>query len=175
MWHPILNWNTKRLYRKKELREAAIADLQAGLSASRARDSRAEAAQLRNEADAIEKSIQAYQEKQDRGFWLCENGHEVQGPSEAEIETAKNAEVLSAPGQCHECSKYMKFIKTELMTGQERYEAKKEKEDAEKIAASKRKNADEAEEDAKNKDATEKHFRRMAAASRETADRLRRL
>ena len=45
--------------------------------------------QLNAEADAIEKNVKEYAEKEEKGFWLCENGHEtgdgIQPPPENRI------------------------------------------------------------------------------------------
>ena len=59
------------------------------------------------------------------------------------------------------------------LQGQEKYEADRERNEATKIAQSKRETAKQLEEDAKGGEDTAKHFRRQAQASRETAERLR--
>jgi hypothetical protein len=61
------------------------------------------------------------------------------------------------------------------LTGQEKYEADREKREAEKIADNKRQTAKQAKEAATQMVETVKHFRRMGAASRETAERVRNL
>jgi hypothetical protein len=63
----------------------------------------------------------------------------------------------------------------QVLAGQEKYEADKEKREAEKIAANKRQTAKQADEAATQMTETAKHFRRMGAASRETAERVRNL
>ena len=60
-----------------------------------------------------------------------------------------------------------------VLAGQEKYEADREKCEAEKIVENKRQTAKQAEEAATQMAETVKHFRRMAAASRETAERVR--
>ena len=61
------------------------------------------------------------------------------------------------------------------LAGQDKYEADREKNDAKKIAESKRQTAAEEEKNAENGEATAKHFRQQAANSRATADRIRKL
>jgi citrate synthase len=63
----------------------------------------------------------------------------------------------------------------QALVGQEKYEADKEKREAEKIVDNKRQTAKQAEEAATQMTETVKHFRRMAIASRETAERVRNL
>jgi hypothetical protein len=63
----------------------------------------------------------------------------------------------------------------QALEGKEKYEAEREKREAEKIIESKRQTAKQAEEAATQMVETVKHFRRMGAASRETAERVRNL
>jgi hypothetical protein len=122
-------WKAKRKYVYKELFESAIADLQAGLSESRAQDRLDSAAQLLTDADAIEENIKT----------------EEATPEYKALE------------------------------GKELYEANHERNEALKIVASKRQEAEQEKEQAKGSIDTAKMFRRQAAAGRETAERLKRL
>jgi hypothetical protein len=63
----------------------------------------------------------------------------------------------------------------QALEGQLKYEADKEKREAEKIAASKRQTAKQAEDNVAQMSDTIKFFRRNAAAGRETAERVRNL
>ncbi len=109
--------------------ESAANELNAGLSARRADEKRKLVAQLKAEADAIDKQISEGQESEEY----------------------------------------------KALAGQDKYEADREKNDAKKIAESKRQTATEEEKNAENGEATAKHFRQQAANSRATADRIREL
>jgi hypothetical protein len=125
----LAKYRAKRKYVYKELFEAEIADLQAGLAQSRANEKLKLAKQLIADADEIEGNIKREEAKPEY----------------------------------------------QALTGQEKYEADREKHDAEKIAENKRVQAKQEEEEAKGSLNTVKHFRRTAAAGRETARRLRSL
>jgi hypothetical protein len=61
------------------------------------------------------------------------------------------------------------------LAGQDKYEADREKNDAKKIAESKRQTADEEEKLIKDGEATAEHFRKQAANGRAVAEKLRKL
>jgi hypothetical protein len=81
--------------------------------------------------------------------------------------------------EAEEIDKNIKTVEADAeyqaLEGQLKYEADREKREAEKIADNKRQTAKQAEEAATQMVETVKHFRRMGAASRETAERLRSL
>jgi hypothetical protein len=72
-------------------------------------------------------------------------------------------------------AKEMETPEYKALEGQEKYEADKERKQAEKIAESKRQTAKQLEDEVKGGMDTAKHFRHQAATSRETAQRLRNL
>jgi hypothetical protein len=122
-------WWAKRRYIFSMETEAAVHDLNAGLSAQRAKEKRSLVAQLNADADAIDESIK----------------------TQTESEEYKS------------------------LTGQAKYEADKEKKDAENIAESKRQQAKEEERLIEGGEATAKHFRQQAGNGRLTAEKLRKL
>lgn len=159
-------WARRKFIWKIEI-EAVTQDLQADLSAQRAKEKRDLAAQLRKEADDMETRVKQMAAMEEKGFWLCDNGHEK-----------ADAFIPEAEGEgrtCLDCHKPTKFIKRDQMTGQEQYESDKGRKEVETMIAEKRKLADQHETDAKGGDDTAKHFRGQAASSREVADRLRKL
>jgi len=119
----------KRRYIWHQELEAANHDLNASLSALRAKEKRALVAQLNAEADAID----------------------------AHIKTQEESEEYKA------------------LTGQAKYEADKEKKDAQNIAEAKRAQAKEEGKLIEGGEATAKHFRQQAANGRATAEKLRKL
>lgn len=160
-------WAKRRYIWNTEI-EAATHDLNASLSALRAKEKRAYVAQLRAEADAIDENIKSMDANLEKGFWECENGHE----SPAQFEAGAKVDPLT---QTCECGKPAKFIKLDQMSGQEKYESDKQRGEAEKIAESKRQQATEEEKNAEGGEQAAKHFTRQAAASRATAERIRNL
>ena len=168
-------WWARRKYVWKIEIEATTQDLQADLSAQRAKERRDLAAQLRKEVETMEANVARIAEMEEKGFWLCENGHELPGPSTDQVAKANSEGVAAAPGSCPECRKPIKFIKRDQMSLQEKYESDKGRKEVETMIAEKRKLADQHETEAKGGDDTAKHFRRQAASSRDVADRLRKL
>ena len=158
--------------------EAATHEMNAALSAQRAKDAREMIAQANKEADDIEKRIAEVAVMEEKGFWLCEDGQEVPKCSLAlcdEHEAARCNECKTGKKACPVCDKPMKLIKRSEMTGQEKYESDQQRKEAEKIVESKREYAKQQEEQAKGGEDTARHFRREAARSHELADRLRHL
>jgi hypothetical protein len=174
----------KRRYIWHQELEAATHDLNASLSALRAKEKRALVTQLNAEADAIEKNIQRLSDLAEVGYWVCENGHErgkcpcASLRAEAIVHSSgcglEVIDPLKDP-KCAECGKQLKFIKRSEMSGQEQYEADKEKKDAQNIAESKRQAAAEEEKLIEGGEGTAKHFRQQAANGRATAEKLRKL
>lgn len=157
----------KLAYRFKLEKEAATNDLNAGLSARLAREKRKFVEQLNKEADVMETRIKQVAEMEEKGFWLCENGHEQ--------EDAEPDGLAKLSIDCDKCDAQSKYIKRSEMSGQEKYESDKERGETEKIVQSKR---DQAKDETKNMDGSEaaaKYFRNQAANSRATADKVRAL
>jgi hypothetical protein len=77
----LANWAAKKYYVFNQEFQAKTADLHAGLSLKLAAEKRALVEKLSKEADDIEASIKAVDEKLAAGYWECENGHEFIGGS----------------------------------------------------------------------------------------------
>ena len=170
MIRTLARWWARRRYIFKQEFEAALEDLQAALSAQRAKDKRDLAAQLRKEADDMETRVKQMAELEEKGFWLCEDGHE-----NADVRYVSGSSPVKMDEVCLVCDKPAKFIKRSEMTGQEKYESDKGRKEVETMIANKRQTAEQYDKDAQGGDDTAKHFRRQAASSREVADRLRKL
>ena len=193
MIRSLARWYARRKYRWATELEAGVADLQAALSAQRAGQKRDMAAQLRKEAEGMEAHVASMTEMEEKGFWLCDNGHEK---ADAFLRTSLKPDFKECddcaknPGSpvlcddclkrragrtCLDCKAPTKFIKRDLMTGQEKYESDKQRKEVETMIAEKKKLADQYDTDAKGGEDTAKHFTRQAASSREVADRLQKL
>jgi hypothetical protein len=161
-------WARRKFIWKIEI-EAVTQDLQADLSAQGAKEKRDLATQLRKEADDMETRVKQMAEMEEKGFWLCDDGHEAFSGVKPD---GSDGDPFT---DCPTCGKPVKLIKRSEMTGQEQYESAKGRKEVETMIAEKRKLADRHETDAKGGDDTAKHFGRQAASSREVADRLRKL
>src|ERR1035438_4605157 len=116
MIRTLARWWARRKYVWKIEIEAVTQDLQANLSAQRAKEKRSLATQLRKEAEDMETRVQQMAEMEEKGFWLCDNGQEFE----------------EKPfGGCTKCEPIgdkvvpVKFIKRSEMTGQEKYKSDK--------------------------------------------------
>jgi hypothetical protein len=158
-------WRAKRADRWKLELEAANRDVNAQLAENRAKEKRAFVDQLNREADDIETNIAKEEAKLEKGYYLCENGHESEKPF------LNGTDSFSCP----DCSKPAKLIMLSQMTGQEKYEADREKDDAKKIAAQKRQQAEQEATNATDGMKTAKRFRDLANNSRIVADKIKRL
>jgi hypothetical protein len=146
---------------------ASLHELNAKASQRRGDEKRKAVAQMNADADVIEKNIAEVDQKYADGFWECECGREnTQAPAVPQDE----GHVISC-----ECGKPMKLISRARTTPQERYEADKEKGEAQKIAASKRQEAAALEEAITVHTDTATQFMKQAAQCREHADLLRKL
>lgn len=158
----------KLKYRWRQEAEAATNELQAKLAESLADERTALVAQLTKEADDMDARIKEVEEMENKGYWLCENGHE-------------NADVYRMPREgvsdvaCIECKAPVKFIKRDQMTGQEKYESDKERGEAQDIVKQKRQQAAAEKENVENSKNTAKYFRSLAVHNRGVADKLRKL
>jgi hypothetical protein len=139
-------------------------EVNAQLAANRAQEKRAYIGQLNREADDIEKNITEYALKEQLGYYVCDNGHEAKF----------NGDVHAESQRCAECKQYpMKLIKRDLMTGQEKYESDKERDEAKTIATEKRKAAEAEATNVTEGEKTAEYFRGMANNSRIVADKIR--
>lgn len=118
-------WWAKKQYIWKQEVEAATAELHAGLSLKLAAEKRAQIVQLNKEADDIEANIKAVDERLETGYFECENGHEpeVVRPSHT-----------STDNLCPVCDAKVKWASRANMTGQEKYDADKERTETQTIA-----------------------------------------
>jgi hypothetical protein len=147
--------------------EASKNLINAGLAEKRAGEKRAYAENLEKQAVSIEKRIADVVEMEEKGYWLCENGHE-------QVNTSGATEVKSTIS-CYECGKDAKFIKRSAMTGQEQYESDKERKEAEKVIENKRVIAKQELETAKGGEDAAKVFRQNAEYARTVAGKIRAL
>jgi len=134
----LAQWWAKKQYIFKQEVEAATAELHAGLSLKLATEKRTLIEQLNNEADDIDTNIKAVDEKLATGYFECENGHEKVGVLRQKLGGEER--------RCIECDAAVKYVSRELMTGQEKTQADRERNEAQTIAANKREQA-KAEED----------------------------
>lgn len=158
--------------------------LKAALSTRNAAERRELVTKLTHEADGMDARIREVSEMEEKGFWVCENGHEIHTDcgcalpgSHAFVHVSDcvfndfNKEECPRPG----CKKPMKFIKRDQMSGQEKYESDEERGEAEKIAKQKRDEAKAEEENAANSEKTAAQHRKLAEMNRGVAQKIRRL
>jgi hypothetical protein len=112
-------WKAKHDYILAEEKDAAMKDLNASAALYRAGQRRKEVKRMNAEAQKIEDTIKEVDEKMAKGFWQCECGRE-------NLEVPAVPQDEGAAIHC-ECGKAMKLVRTDLMTGQEKYEAEKER------------------------------------------------
>src|ERR1035441_3142051 len=140
MLNLIAKWWAKKRYVWAELSQAANLDLNASAAQYKANQRREEVKALTEQADAIEANIKRLDELEEKGYWLCENGHE-------------NGDAILPEGAeqraCPVCRKPAKYIRKDLMTGQEKYESEKERKEAVQMAEANRKEIPEIEEQIK--------------------------
>jgi hypothetical protein len=159
----------KARYQFNQLVEAETNELHAKLADRLAKEKRDAAAKFTKEADEMDARIKEVSEMEEKGYWLCENGHEHPDNRADSVWPASG--VLC--GQC-DYRVPMKFIKRDQMTGQEKYESDKERGEAEKIAKEKRQQAEAQEQSAQESDKAAKYFRSLAANNRSVAEKVRR-
>jgi hypothetical protein len=148
--------------------EAATNDINAHLAENRAKEKRAFVDQLNREADDIDANIAKEEAKLEKGYWFCEKGHEIDASDLRHLDGTN-------PLACVECGKAAKFVSVATMTGQEKYEAGREKDDAKKIAAQKRQQAEQEATNATEGLKTAQYFRTNAENSRIVADKIKRI
>ena len=156
---------------------AANHEINANASAYRANERRQQIKELTSQADSIEERIKDLDEKQEKGYWLCEDGHEFDA-SGYEGDLAKPevaAAIAYGHKKCATCGKPSNFIKRDLMTGQEKYESEKERKEAEQMMEGLRAQIQQQEENIKTHQEHEKAFRQQAQRTREFAGLLRKL
>jgi len=120
------------------------------------------------EADELDARIKHVADMEEKGFWLCENGHE-----RTDVPLVPQDEGHEI--HCGFCEKQMKLVKRSEMTGQEKYESDKDRKDAEKLLPARREEIANKETAAAEQDATAKYFSTQAESSRTLADAIRKL
>jgi hypothetical protein len=168
MLRAIATWIARWKYVWNKETEAGLNEWSARVSEQKAQESRGLITKMKQEADDLEARIKHMTEMEEKGFWLCENGHEETQGREAEPKEG---------GQwvCKECFKPLKYVKRDLMTGQEKYDSDKDRKDAEKLLAARRQEITDKETEADQQGATAKYFRQQSESSRRLADSLRKL
>src|ERR1017187_7911737 len=143
MLNLIAKWYAKKRYVWAELSQSANLDLNASAAQYKANQRREEVKALTEQADAIEANVKRLDELEEKGYWLCEDGDEKES----------NGDELAESQRCDVCAKYpMKFIRRDLMTGQEKYESEKERKEAVQMAEANRASIAEIEEQIKGND-----------------------
>jgi L-lactate utilization protein LutB len=170
MIRALSKWAAKQYYIAGQEFQAGIADLHAGLSLRLAGEKRVLIEKLNKEADDIEANIKKVDEQLAAGYWECENGHE-------HPDNTKDSILPTSGVLCGECDYKvpMKLVRTDLMTGQEKYESDKERKDAEDMAAAKRATVKAEEENAAGSEKAAKYFQDQVKSFRTIAEKLRSL
>lgn len=158
-------------YRWNQETEAATNDLHAKLAARNADDRAALVEKLTKEADEMDARIKEVSEQEEKGYWLCENGHENNEPGHTVFDKIE----ISINPICATCGKPATLIKRDQMTGQEKYESDKERKEAEDIVAQKRTQIAAEKENADKSKQTAEYFRNLAAQNRGVAEKIRRM
>jgi len=184
MYRLFVKWRAKRRYVWKEEFEAGIAELSAKAALYRAQEGKTALAKMTKEADDLDARITEVTAMQEKGYWECENGHEIRTDcgcaqsGDLAIVHTNDCVLNGFSGEacpCPNCGKPMKFIKRSTMTPQEQYESDKERKEAEKIAGQKRAEIAEQQKEAENQENTAKVFMNQAERGRAFADLLRKL
>jgi hypothetical protein len=114
MFRFLAQWYAKARYVFNQETEAATNEINVGLASRRAKERRELVSQLRKEADEMDARIKEVEEKLDKGFWECENGHEL--PDGFAVGSAKPvSDISKAAVPCPQCGATMKLIKCDQM------------------------------------------------------------
>ena len=170
----LAKWAARKYYIFSQEFQASTADLHAGLSLKLAAEKRALIETLNKDADEIEANIKAVDEKLAAGYYECESGHETDKP------LLNGTDSFSCPFPMADklngvCAKPMKLVSLATMTGQEKYESDKERNEAQTIAANKREQAKAEVENAVGSEKAAQYFKGQAANNRQVADKIRAL
>ena len=153
----IAAWFAKKTYIFTQGFQAATAELHAGLSAKLVDEKRALVAQLNTQADAIEANIKDVDAKMEKGYFECENGHEID---------KVNTNAFNAKLSCPVCDATAKFVSFNGMTPAEKAQSDQERTEAERIAQNKRNTAKAEEANAKGSEDTIKFIKDQAKNGR---------
>ena len=166
----LAKWWAKKTYLWKLYMEASANDINSALSLRRAQDKRKFVEQVNAEVKAIEDHIAHEKEMIDKGFWECEDGHAMEGPSPEEIEEKK----IHVTG-CAECGKPIKYVKWSSLTPKEQYDMESDRKDALKVVEGKKQLATQEAGNAKGGEDMSAKFKRDAENSRQVAQKIREL
>jgi len=145
--------------------EASTNELNAGLALRTAAEKHKLAAQLTEQADQMDARIKEVSAMEERGYYVCEDGHEFVVES--------SVDPIMEHGRT--CGKEPTFIKRDQMTRQEKFESDRERKDAEDLSKAKRDQAKAEEDNAAQSEKAAKYFQSLAANTRNTAEKIRKL
>jgi hypothetical protein len=183
MIRALSTWWARWKYVFAKEHEAALNEWSARVAEKNAKMSRDLIAKLKQDADDLEARIKNVADMEEKGFWLCENGHEfVKACSCAQegvipIVHSEMCWLVDKAGKvlCRDCNAEAKFVKRSEMTGQEKYESDKGRKEAEDLLTARREEITGKETEADQQDAAAKYFRQQSQSSRKLADSLRKL
>lgn len=165
----LAQWVAKKTYIFGQEFQAATAELNSKLALKNAEEKRALIAQWNKEADDIDANIKKVDEQLATGYWECENGHE-EPPS-----TAFAGIELEISRKCSTCHSPMRLITCAAMTGQEKTQSDRERNEAQTIAANKRAQAKAEEPNVEGIEQTANFLKAQSANSRTVAQKIRSL
>lgn len=174
MLRDIATWWSRWVYVWRKENEAGLHSWSARVAERNAEMTRAAIAKFTKEAEAFDVRIKQVAEMEEKGFYVCDDGHESAKPF------LNGTDSFSCPFPIAKalngvCAKPAKFIKRSEMSGQEKYDSDKERKDAEKLLEAKRADIAQQEKDLEAQQQTAKYFRGQAASSRGLAESLRKL
>jgi hypothetical protein len=106
-------------------------DINAAVATRNAPAKRKLVEQINAEADSIEEPITDLSAMEEKGYWLCEDGHEMEHqPPSKPTDEKFNGITIAAP-TC-ECGKRAKLVRRSEMSGQEKDESDQERKEAER-------------------------------------------
>jgi len=162
---------SKLAYIFKMEQEAGLNETLAKVQQQKATVERKLAADKTAQADAREARIKEMAEMEEKGYWECENGHEIQFTKNGEAAE----QIIGDAKFCPDCGKPTKLIKRSEMTGQERYESDKGRKESEDMLAALRLEIEAHEKQAGIHDTMVEYFMKSAAKARAEADDVRRV
>src|SRR5580693_1138189 len=164
------SWS-KLAYIFKMEREAGLNEALGKVQQAKGAAERKQAADKKAQADVREARIKEMAEMEEKGYWECENGHELSAECDciqprgiAIVHTVNCAfnDFDSESGPCPKCGAPAKFIKRDLMSGQEKYESDKGRKESEALLANLRSQIEAHEQQAGVHDAAEQYFMNRA-------------
>ena len=164
----LATWFAKWSYRWKNEREAGLNFWMGKVQEKKAAEARKQLASLNADADAREARIKQMAEMEEKGYWMCEHGHESD-ITKTKMDDGWHGII------CGICERPGKFIKRSVMSGQEKYESDKERKESEDLLEAARQDIAAHEKQAETHDAAAKYFMQRATQARAEADDVRNL